>query len=152
VSRAKSSGHGPGKPRRARPHPARVAEAALAPLPPGLALVRRGRSHAPPSPVAGRTPPAGTAPPPAKAPRAGGVPGSDTTMPAGLFKARCLELMDRVQAEGSEIVITKYGHPVAKLVPASPGAAQGFGALRGTVKSYGDLVSPVDEPWEADRD
>jgi len=73
-------------------------------------------------------------------------------MPAGLFKARCLELMDRVEAEGGEIVITKYGRPVAKLVAASPSAAQGFGALGGTVQSYGDLVSPVDEPWDADRD
>jgi len=74
-----------------------------------------------------------------------------TTMPAGLFKARCLELMDRVQAEGGEIVITKFGRPVAKLVPVSPAAGTaGFGALRGTVRRIGDIVSPVDEPWEAD--
>ena len=36
---------------------------------------------------------------------------------AGEFKARCLKLMDEVQATGEEVVITKRGKPVAKLVP-----------------------------------
>jgi prevent-host-death family protein len=74
-----------------------------------------------------------------------------TTMPAGLFKARCLELMDRVNADGGEIVITKYGRPVAKLVSARSAATAAFGSLRGTVTWYGDLISPVDETWEAQR-
>jgi prevent-host-death family protein len=40
------------------------------------------------------------------------------TVPATEFKAKCLELMDRV-AEGRETyVITKRGRPVAKLVTA----------------------------------
>ena len=74
-----------------------------------------------------------------------------TTMPAGLFKARCLELMDRVNAEGGEVVITKYGRPVAKLVPAHSVSTPAFGALRGTVTWYGDLIAPVDKTWEAQR-
>ena len=36
---------------------------------------------------------------------------------AATFKARCLELMDRVRETGTEYVITKHGQPVAKLVP-----------------------------------
>lgn len=72
-------------------------------------------------------------------------------MPAGLFKARCLELMDRVNTDGGEIVITKYGRPVARLVPVGGRATTGFGALHGTVTWYGDLVSPVDRSWKAQR-
>lgn len=113
MTRPKSPDRGTRKPRQAH-RPAKVAEAAVAPVP-AVSL-----------------------------PEA-----AITAMPAAVFKARCLELMDRVQAEGGEIVITKYGRPVAKLVPASPDAPRGFGALRGSIVSYGDLVSPVDERWEA---
>jgi prevent-host-death family protein len=84
------------------------------------------------------------------------VAASGGTMPAGVFKARCLELMDRVNERGGEIVITKYGKPVAKLVPVrAPMAgppASAFGALKGSVLWYGDLISPVDDEWEVDRD
>ena len=36
---------------------------------------------------------------------------------AGEFKAKCLQLMDKVNIHAEEIVITKHGKPVAKLVP-----------------------------------
>ena len=39
------------------------------------------------------------------------------TLKASEFKARCLKLMDEVQKTGEEIVITKNGKPVSKLVP-----------------------------------
>ena len=39
------------------------------------------------------------------------------TMPAGIFKARCLAVMDEVQAKRQAVIITKRGKPVAKLVP-----------------------------------
>jgi len=38
-------------------------------------------------------------------------------MPAGSFKAKCLAIMDQVQAKHEAEVITKHGKPVAKLVP-----------------------------------
>jgi prevent-host-death family protein len=36
---------------------------------------------------------------------------------AGLFKVKCLELLNEVQQHRKEIVITKRGRPVARLVP-----------------------------------
>ena len=42
------------------------------------------------------------------------------TVPATEFKAKCLELMDRVAEGRDTYVITKRGKPVAKLVPADP--------------------------------
>jgi len=74
-------------------------------------------------------------------------------MPAGLFKAKCLKLMDEVQKYHREIVITKFGKPVAKLVPADEPKKQKspFGFLKGSVVIKGDIIGPTGEKWEADE-
>ncbi len=41
------------------------------------------------------------------------------TLPAGEFKAKCLKLMDIVNATKRSVTITKHGKPVARLVPAN---------------------------------
>ena len=71
------------------------------------------------------------------------------TVGAGEFKAHCLRLMDEVAGGRKEIVITKHGKPVAKLVPADDEMPDSFGALSGTV-TYGsdDLVSPDHGAWD----
>jgi prevent-host-death family protein len=69
---------------------------------------------------------------------------------AGEFKAKCLELMDWVAAGHEEIIITKRGKPVAKLVPVSDKPRKDlFGYMKGTVEILGDIVSPIDVEWEA---
>jgi len=75
------------------------------------------------------------------------------TIPAGEFKAKCLRLMDEVEKTGEELVITKRGKPVAKLVPAQPAAAEKrrslIGCMKGTVTILGDIVEPALDPgWE----
>ena len=71
------------------------------------------------------------------------------TIAAGAFKARCLELMDRVREKKVEYVITKHGRPVAKLVPCDEGELpDARGAMAGLVVRYGDIVSPDFEAWE----
>ena len=42
---------------------------------------------------------------------------STKTIPAGLFKQGCLRILDEVAETHREVVITKRGKPVAKLVP-----------------------------------
>jgi len=72
---------------------------------------------------------------------------------AGEFKARCLALMDLVRDRKEELVITKHGKPVAKLVPVDPPSqAPAFGALKGSVVWYGDLISPIDAEWEIEHE
>ncbi len=74
------------------------------------------------------------------------------TIPAGEFKARCLKLMDEVNAKHIEIVITKHGKPVARLAPAAADEAPDiFGSMRGTVKILGDIVGPAGVKWDANR-
>ena len=73
-------------------------------------------------------------------------------MPAGQFKARCLHVMDEVQKFHDEIIITKRGKPVAKLVPVdAPIRLSPFGSLKGTLQVAGDLIQPTGEVWDADR-
>lgn len=73
-------------------------------------------------------------------------------IPAGEFKARCLQLMDEVEETGHEIVITKRGRPVARLVPMAEVSERDiFGCMHGTVTVLGDIVAPLEEPWEADQ-
>jgi prevent-host-death family protein len=73
------------------------------------------------------------------------------TMPAGEFKNRCLALMDEVNETNTEIVITKYGRPVSRLVPARRKAPEMWGRYREQVRITGDIVTPAVAAgeWEA---
>lgn len=42
---------------------------------------------------------------------------SEPTVPASVFKARCLALLDEVATTHRSLVITKHGVPVARVVP-----------------------------------
>lgn len=75
------------------------------------------------------------------------------TIPAGQFKAKCLQIMDEVGTTGESVLVTKRGRPVAKLVPvreAEPGSL--FGCMRDSARIVGDLtLSPWQEEF-GDRD
>ena len=75
------------------------------------------------------------------------------TMGAGEFKARCLQVMDQVQATREPVTITKRGRPVAKLVPVDRRSDDVFGRLRGVFQIVGDIEGPAVPPedWEANR-
>ena len=77
--------------------------------------------------------------------------GKVSTVPAGKFKAQCLALMDDVSEGKGEIVITKRGKPIAKLVPYREKRQDIFGYAKGTVTIHGDIVGPIGEIWDADR-
>ena len=70
---------------------------------------------------------------------------------ASQFKAKCLALLDDVAEFGGEIVVTKRGRPVAKVVPVEEIEDD----LRGSVTylvSEEELLAPIDVEWEAARD
>ncbi len=70
-------------------------------------------------------------------------------IPAGEFKAKCLKLMDEVAATGEELVITKRGKPVARLVSATDERPRLFGSMKGSIKILGDIIEPALDPgWE----
>ena len=71
------------------------------------------------------------------------------TMTAAEFKAKCLALMDEVNASGDIIVITKRGRPVAKLEPYRVMPEQWLGRDREVIEIHGDLIEPVEANWDA---
>lgn len=71
----------------------------------------------------------------------------DGPIKAGEFKARCLELMDRVAERGDVFIITKRGKAVAQLGPVGNKPRSLFGFLAGDVEIVGDVVGPLDVDW-----
>jgi prevent-host-death family protein len=69
------------------------------------------------------------------------------TIGAGAFKARCLELMDRVADTGEVIVITKRGRPVAQLSAVTTKPASLLGHRKDEIEFVGDVIAPVDVEW-----
>ena len=72
-------------------------------------------------------------------------------IPAGEFKAKCLQLMDQVARSRESIVITKRGKPVAKLVPPDEPEPRAplFGYMAGTAEIRGDIVNMPHVEWSA---
>jgi prevent-host-death family protein len=71
------------------------------------------------------------------------------TIPAAMFKARCLTLMDNVRSTRQSLVITKRGKPVAKLVPIEEPKDDFIGRLKGVFEVVGNLEDDPPEPWES---
>jgi prevent-host-death family protein len=71
-------------------------------------------------------------------------------IPAGEFKARCLQLMDQVRATRQPVVIAKRGKPVAKLVPLEEEVPTLFGRLKGHSIARDDMIEPTGEIWNAE--
>jgi prevent-host-death family protein len=73
-----------------------------------------------------------------------------TQVPAGEFKAHCLQLMNQVAATGQALVITKRGKPIAKLVPVESSEPE-FGCMKAKTHIISDITAPIGEAWDADR-
>lgn len=73
----------------------------------------------------------------------------DEVMKAGKFKSECLKVMDRVKKSRRSIILTKRNIPVAKLVPIAECEEKVFGRMKGTVHILGDIISPINEVWNA---
>jgi prevent-host-death family protein len=73
---------------------------------------------------------------------------------AGEFKAKCLAIIDEVSKSGQEVIITKRGKAVAKLIPFQEMSVDSlFGRLKGIVEIVGDpddLIKPAfpEEDWD----
>ena len=61
------------------------------------------------------------------------------------FKARCLALLERVRQTKKPLRITRFGKPVAEIMPPSPeaGPKDWIGSMKDTMEILGDIVSPV---------
>ena len=69
------------------------------------------------------------------------------------FKATCLAVLERVKRTGRPVLITRFGEPVAEIVPPSikDRPEDWIGSMQSTGKVSGDIVSPIvkESEWEA---
>lgn len=79
-----------------------------------------------------------------------GRPAGERTISLSEFQAKCLELLDEVAAGGQELVITKHGQPVLRLVPYRTRPETLFGIDQGRFEIVGDVDGPIDVEWEAE--
>lgn len=72
------------------------------------------------------------------------------------FKAKCLGLIEEVRKTRKPIRLTRFGKPVAELIPPSPEKTGGrlLGSGAGTAKILGDIVGPTGslDDWDAWRE
>jgi prevent-host-death family protein len=79
---------------------------------------------------------------------------AEPTLAISRFKATCLAVLEQVRRTGRPVTVTRFGKPVARVVPPEPAAKnRRLGAYKGQIEILGDIVSPVLplEAWEALR-
>lgn len=64
------------------------------------------------------------------------------------------EFLEQVFQARQEIVVTRYGRPIARLSPydGPEGYETIFGCLAESVTVHGDIIAPVGGAWDADAD
>ena len=71
------------------------------------------------------------------------------------FKAKCLGMLEEVRKTRKPIRVTRFGEPVAEIVPPAPkkNSKNWLGSMEGTIRFVGDIVAPVSDwdDWEANR-
>ena len=68
----------------------------------------------------------------------------------GEFRAKCLALLDEVRDNDEEIIVTKRGKAVARLVPMEK---KEWRSLAGTLLwQADDIITPDDDEWDANAD
>jgi prevent-host-death family protein len=72
------------------------------------------------------------------------------------FKAKCLGMLEEVRKTRRPIRVTRFGKPVAEVIPAAPEkpARRPLGCMAGTAEILGDIVGPTGslDDWEAWRE
>jgi prevent-host-death family protein len=69
------------------------------------------------------------------------------SMPISKFKATCLAALERVRRTGRPLRVTRFGKPIADIVPARPEATSSdwLGSMQGTAKITGVISGPSSE-------
>jgi prevent-host-death family protein len=72
------------------------------------------------------------------------------------FKAKCLSLLEQVSKTKKPIRVTRFGKPIAEVVPPSmvEGRANWIGSMKDSIEIVADIISPANEKseWEVLRD
>ncbi len=62
------------------------------------------------------------------------------------FKATCLAVLEKVKQTGEPVLVTRFGHPVAQIIPpVPPKGARKLGTGVGSYDIVGDIVGPISD-------
>jgi prevent-host-death family protein len=71
------------------------------------------------------------------------------------FKAKCLAVLERVRSTKQPIRVTRFGKPVAEIVPPTSVEERSswIGSMKNSMRITGDIVSPAidEDEWEVLR-
>jgi prevent-host-death family protein len=76
-------------------------------------------------------------------------------IPISKFKATCLAVLEKVKQTGKPILITRFGQPVAEIMPPSTARiVPRFGTGVGSLTILGDIVGSISDisDWDAASD
>jgi prevent-host-death family protein len=60
------------------------------------------------------------------------------------FKATCLAVLEDVRKTGAPVRVTRFGRPVAEVVPATPKPASSWlGCAKDSIQISGDITEPI---------
>ena len=72
------------------------------------------------------------------------------------FKAKCLAVLERVRSTQKPIRITRFGKPIAEVVPLTlvKDRSSWIGSMKNSMRITGDIISPAndEDEWEVLRD
>jgi len=68
------------------------------------------------------------------------------------FRSNCFKILDEVDQKHIDVIITKRGKPIAKVVhyETDPRTDPLLGSLPNAGTTVGDLTEPFDDEWELD--
>ena len=71
------------------------------------------------------------------------------------FKSTCLAILEKVRRTGKPVLVTRFGVPVAQVVPPPPRPRpkRWLGSMQSTGQILGDIISPAtdEDEWEVLR-
>lgn len=59
------------------------------------------------------------------------------------FKATCLAVLEDVRRTGAPVLVTRFGQPVAEVVPPRPQKKRWLGCMKDSLEITGDIVGPI---------
>ena len=63
------------------------------------------------------------------------------------FQGQCSELIAEVAERGGEVVITRDGLPITRLISVHGPRGRPPGLMKGTIEIKGDIVGPIGADW-----
>ncbi|MBA3257894.1 MAG: type II toxin-antitoxin system prevent-host-death family antitoxin [Gemmatimonadales bacterium] len=83
------------------------------------------------------------------------MPKTPESIAISKFKATCLAVLERVRRTGRPILVTRFGQPIAEVVPPPRPArtTRWLGSMQNRARIVGDIITPAadESNWDALR-